>query len=49
MERIREVSSQKCYPDECVRKFNHADTVVVKQRYYIKKFDKQREYALCWE
>ena len=44
--KIRVVSSQKCCLDECIQKFSHVDTVVVRQRYYLEKFDERLEYEI---
>ena len=46
LKRVRAISSQKCCPDECVQKFSHVDNLIVRQRYYLKKFDEQWKYRI---
>jgi hypothetical protein len=44
---IREVSSESCCLDECVRKFQWTDTLAVRQRYLLKSFDDRQEYGIA--
>jgi hypothetical protein len=44
---IQEVSLESCCPDECVRKFQRTDTLVVRHRYLLKSFDERQEYGIA--
>lgn len=42
---IQALCSQRCCSSECVRLFRPQDTLVIRQKYWLKDFDARRDYA----